>query len=450
MRFAAPIVAALMLSVAGVLAQQPARDQAPAPIQGTAILSGVVLIDGPDARPARGAVVTLNHTDKVHGDTAVTDEQGRFDFRGIPAGRYLLGAEKDGYLKVRYGATRPGRAGTPIAITNGQRIADITLRLVRGAVITGTVRNTDGEPAPGVNIVVMRRVMTGGKPRLVDASMEGDHQTDDRGVFRRYGLAAGDYVIHADPLSYDHDGSLGGAHPTTTADVAWARAMLTAATGSTQTMRPPAPGAGTLSYAPIYFPNTLQRSAATAVTVAAGEERGGIDFTLQLISTYRVSGAVRMPDGSTPAKPPQVFLAELTGASRWDGVKESTGAQFSFDAVSPGAYAVAAIDEQSKMWAIANITVGNADQSVALTMQPSLSASGQLVFQGSQPPPADLAQVGIYTEAVVVGGGLAVQPTMATARPDGTFTIEQVALLPQNSRSRNRWWSVPMCLASNR
>ena len=423
------VAAALILgtlALGQVAAQQtrPARDAAPTAPQGTAVLSGNVVIDGPEGRPARRVTVMLSGHENTHRDTAVTDEQGGFEFRNIPAGRYLLSADKDGFVRASYGATRPDRAGTPIAIADGQPLAGITLRLVRGAVLTGVVRDPDGEPAQGVAIVVKRFV--GSTRRLTEGYHGGDSSTDDRGVYRIYGLPAGDYVLQAVPVMHDHGGGSASARPTTPADVAWARAMLQSpAELATRGTTPPAPPAGgAVGYAPIYYPNTLQQSAAVSITLGAGEERGGLDFVLSLMPTFRVTGAINMPDGTSPSQAPQVYLAELSGnGSDWWGVKETMGQRFSFDGVAPGRYAVAAIMEDTREWAVANLTVSNQNQTVSMTLQPAMTATGQLVFQGTRAVPDDLKQVRLYWNAVAIAGGVAIEPPSVEAHADGTFKL---------------------------
>src|SRR4029453_14461343 len=53
-----------------------------------------------------------------------------------------------------------------------------------------------GEPAPGTQVRVMRYVMRTGEKTLQSA---GQAQTDDRGIYRIWGLQPGDYLVSAIP-----------------------------------------------------------------------------------------------------------------------------------------------------------------------------------------------------------------------------------------------------------
>src|SRR5262245_3785310 len=112
--------------VIGALAearQQQPRDQPSPVVAGTAVISGVVTTDERSPQPARKARVTLNAVDRsVPGRTETTDDAGRFTFRAVPAGRFTLDVTKPGYLKMSYGARRPERNGTPLAVSAGQQI----------------------------------------------------------------------------------------------------------------------------------------------------------------------------------------------------------------------------------------------------------------------------------------------------------------------------------------
>ena len=110
---------------------------------GTASVSGTVVVAG-TGQPARRARVTLNATEGGGSRTATTDEEGRYAFDQLAAGRYNVSASKSGHVGVTYGQARPGRPGTPIQLTDGQKFA-ANLQLPRGSVITGTVVDEYGE-----------------------------------------------------------------------------------------------------------------------------------------------------------------------------------------------------------------------------------------------------------------------------------------------------------------
>ena len=97
-------------------------------------------------------------------------------------------------MTTAYGAKRPLRPGTAVLLSPGQRV-DLQIRLVRGAVITGVLLDNTGQPAVGTTVRAMRYAMQNGERRLVPGRSSA--ATDDKGEYRIYGLAPGDYVVGA-------------------------------------------------------------------------------------------------------------------------------------------------------------------------------------------------------------------------------------------------------------
>ena len=89
------LVVSALFAVGVPIQQQPPRD----PLRsaaGTASLSGIVLVNGDPAAPARRVRVTLRElSGAVPGQTTTTDDRGSFTFRGLPAGRFELQAFKN-------------------------------------------------------------------------------------------------------------------------------------------------------------------------------------------------------------------------------------------------------------------------------------------------------------------------------------------------------------------
>lgn len=291
--------------------QQPARDSAravPEPA-GAGAITGVVVSDDAAASPVRRVVVTINCTDPRIGRTGVTDDTGGFAFSGLPAGRYSVAATKPGYIPSRYGATKAGRAGTPITLTAEGRSA-ITVKITRGAVITGVVRDARGEPFRGVRVAVSQYQFINGERRLSSAGGSVD-PTDDRGQYRIFGLEPGEYFVHVDRAIV---GVYRNLRQTTAEDIAAAQQDLRA-TGARSAAPSPAaaaePSQPDMGYAPVFYPGTPLFSQAAAVTVAAGEERAGVDITIKLVALARIRAHVVGPDGQPPAMV-QARLVALT------------------------------------------------------------------------------------------------------------------------------------------
>src|SRR5688572_25932677 len=207
----------VLVVVCGLKAQVPTRDSSrkepgpatDAPI-GTGSISGFVTTA--DASPAalRMANVALVGRETGVMRLTMTDRGGRFSFQQLPVDRYAIAATKLPFLGTMAGARRPGHSGTPIALADGQAVTDVTIRMPRGAAISGTVFDERGRPASGVSIGVLSARFEGGirvlnpmpGPLQIESmeqvrSMERMFITDKFGRYRVHGLAPGSYAIVA-------------------------------------------------------------------------------------------------------------------------------------------------------------------------------------------------------------------------------------------------------------
>ena len=137
--------------------------------------------------------------------------------------------------------------------------------------------------------------------------------TDDRGIYRLYGLAPGDYIVTATP----RDATPAKIRAMTDGEIRAAMRRCTAArrqSGARRGRRRPGRRRGS---GPPRLPRrraSTRRSAtrrsttparpspvgATTVTIGPGEERTGVDFQLQLVRTAKIEGTVVVPDGIPP------------------------------------------------------------------------------------------------------------------------------------------------------
>ncbi len=438
-------------------------EQPPAPI-GTAEISGTVLMAG-GTQPARRTRVSLSGVELRGGRSATTDDSGRFSFIALPAGRYSLTANRPGHISVTYGQRQPGRPGTQISLSDGQKFhAD--MQIPKGSVITGTVLDENGEPAPQTSVRVMRVVMSNGERTL---STSNAASTDDRGIYRAFGLMPGEYVVCATPRN------------TNTTDFGRIeamelemRALQTAAAQvsaeQTQAIRdrilsirgsmPTEDVEATPGYAPICYPGTTAASSATPIPLGISEERSAVDFQLQLAPLARIEGVVI---NSTGAQITQINVA-LRDASSLGGstlnmeARPDAEGRFRLQGVPPGQYRLtaratpasprpAAGQQQTvvgrgrggappavagpgrpqpmTVWASADISVdGRTLSNVVLSLQQGVNVSGQIAFEGALPPPTDLTRMRVSMSPVgqtPFGGA-----THAQVDATGRFTLQSV------------------------
>jgi hypothetical protein len=428
--------AGTLLLLSALLAQAPARDAATPAKTGTGSISGTVASDTQPSRPIRRAVVTLNAPDSSIARTTVTDDAGRFSFTGLPTGRYAIAASKPGWIGMSHGARRAGRPGTSLFLEDGQR-ATVAMRLPRTAVITGVVLDSRGQPVPLVTVRALRYGVVNGERRLVGAGTT--RGPDDRGVYRIYGLTAGEYLVSAstrtNPFSDTRPLLL-----TTDVDVQQAMAAI-------QTPGPSAIDTAperNVGFAPTFYPGTASAAQASMIRVAAGEERAGVDFGVMLVPTIRVEGKVVDPDGLAHPGTMVNLVGEDTvpGVFGFDSIRTArVGAdgRFQFSDVTPGSYTVAArlgIAQPgtittpgpiSVLWATSEINVeGQSITGLSLQMQEGLSVSGSVRFEGTSPP-LNLTAARVNTTAIGSSGQVTVGTTAAQVAPDGRFTIASVS-----------------------
>ena len=333
-------------------------------------------------------------------EIATTQDDGSFTFAGLPPGRYSVSAAKSAYVEMSYGARAASRPGTWVTLEAGQT-KQLTIRLPRGAVITGVLTDAAGQPLAGLSVVALsnRYSPAAGERHQVPAPA-APSITDEKGAYRIFGLPPGEYIIATQIRQ-----TTSALATVTPADV---RAALTEVRSSPMndrripsTLMPKEspPSKADVVLAPVYYPGTAAAAQAALVSVGKGEERTAIDFQVVPIPAAMVSGSVP----TTPR--PSVVLTRrdepipLSADPR--GAAIDPFGRFTFPAVVPGRYTVSVLtvrpgatpNKPEVQWATSDITMEGEDVTVGLSLQPAFAISGQMVFEGSvQPmPPMRLA-----------------------------------------------------------
>lgn len=380
-----PVV--ILASATMVFAQNPPRDPVNTSlIGGTASVSGVV-VDA-DGKPMRQVQVQLEGDPRAS-RTVVTRGDGRFAFEQVAAGEFAVRAARPGFPDVSYGAKRPGRPGSKLQLRDGQRVTDVVLRMERGAVLTGTVYDDRGQPLPGASVTAFQTftALDGSITlRAVVRSGSAFPTTDDRGVFRFFGLAAGDYIVGLSPFFR----GLGDAARVPSDDEirsAFERALGPVAFGASAPKVTPTVDLPRMNYTPVFFPNVSNPLDAARIHVNAGEVRGGLDLRAILRPNATISGVVTGYDGPERV---EVILAVPAvaglGTTRY-GLSQPDRT-FSMTNLTPGEYVVYARTRTPPvLMASQSIVVTTGDVSgVTLRMAPASVIEGRLVFDTDAPP----------------------------------------------------------------
>ncbi len=431
------------IAASALLAQQP-RDNRARVAEGSVVLAGRVVTRDADNRPLRKTIVTLRSDDGRLHRTAITDDGGAFAFGGLPAGRYGLAASRRGRPTIAYGAARPHQRGTRIVVADGERVDGIVIRMPRGAVLAGSLVDHTGRPMAHAAVVALRFTYVNGERRLMRYR---EDYADERGVYRIYGLAAGEYLVATAgvPMAFE---DLETIHAMGEVDVRRALSGVRSASGRTGIDAfLPAP---TIGYAPVYYPGTPVRAQAMPIVVSAGEERQALDFEVAPAQALAVPGIVDRPRPAPRSQNVKVTLRasgdEATGGYVRDERRTSAGPDgvFVFGSVPPGTYdLLATLEEHDKVtyWASSSLTVaGDHAPRTVLWLRPALTFSGRFAFE--EEPVPDASGIRIALQSLPAGDTF-----VASVDQSGEFVID--GLVPGRYRvfasvggSRMRTWSV--------
>ena len=278
---------------------------------------------------------------------AATDREGMFRVNDLePDLSYHVNASMPAY-------TTP-RSDSGVTAPRTYRVGDsVTLTLVKGGVITGRVTNATGDPVVGIRVRA-EMVMRARNGRRLANGWAGEKVTDDRGVYRIYGLPSGQYVVLAGGAANSYTSS--NVDPFDT-DV------------------------------PTFAPSST-RDTASEISVRSGEEISGVDISYRGEQGHLISGTV------TGAS--QGFNVTLTvvgdGIVPWSGTSypEWNGRTFSFVGIADGDYDLYARSygqNQSGISEVKRLRVRGADiTGIELTTRPFASVAGRVVLEETYPP----------------------------------------------------------------
>ncbi len=143
-------------------------------------------------RPVRNAsvsIVMVDHPDRTL--SAVSGENGEFQFLGLTAAKYQLRVQYRGSAQM-YQET--DGYSTAIVVGNGLDTEHILFPLDSAAGIAGVVMDGDGDPVSGATVYLFGRTVSRG---LNQTELKGQTNTTLAGAFHFGHLAAGTYYVAA-------------------------------------------------------------------------------------------------------------------------------------------------------------------------------------------------------------------------------------------------------------
>jgi len=398
-----------LLLIAGLLVSPFAWAQDSSPLQddaasktGKCTVAGVVVRKGSN-EPIHFARVNLDYEGDANVKLrAVTAADGSFSIKDVPPGEYSLNVSRNGYMTESYGARKPTDPGVPLSLAPGKQLDDLIFRLTPAAVITGHVRDENGEPLPGAQVTALLTSFNEGKRTLVPASSV---ETNDLGEYRLFNLPPGKYLLSA---SYE-------SNP-----------MMRVATKGVVLNREEREGLVTT-----YFPGTTDPSQAAFISVDPGAEVRSTDFSLQPSSMFHVRGRVTGISSANSRFGGAVMLkngnGQLTAAmpEKTAAINPKDGT-YDIDQVAPGSYDVIALafSGDKPRFTRQPVEVRGADvDGVDLAFQPSVNVTGHLSWDG-EPPPANIPlRVSLDREEQIFE-----EASPAEVQPDGSFELKDVGV----------------------
>ena len=284
---------------------------------GTSSVRGRV-VAGDTGSALRRAQVRISGPD-IGTKTALTDTQGRFEFRELPAGRFNISVTKSGFVTMQYGQSRPFEPGRPIELVDAQALDKVDVSLPRGSVLAGRVVDEVGEAVAEAEVSAMRMQYQNGKRRLVPSGRTAS--TNDLGQFRIYGLPPGEYYVSAQlrnaaTMMIDMiGGGVGGP------------------TASNQNT----------GYASTYYPGTPNPSEAQRVALAVGQELPSVDIQLQPVRLAKITGTAVGSDGKPMSGAMVMLMSNMKDAMQLmpgGSTRTNADGQFTLNSVAPGEYSL--------------------------------------------------------------------------------------------------------------
>jgi Carboxypeptidase regulatory-like domain len=355
----------------------------------TSTISGKVTVGG---KGLSGVVVGLVISDQYRSNVrqtrfrSTTDEDGNYRITNVPPGTYDVIAASPAYVATE------GRKS--LIVGKNETVENIDITLERGGVITGKVTDADGSPVIEETVYVSAATTA---PRLVYLR---NVRTDDRGIYRAYGVPAGSYKVFAGR------------------DVTFSVSRRGPESGHQRT----------------YHPSAVDPAAATVIDVSEGSESTNVDITLGgPARTYSARGRIIDSDTAQPMPNTRVgvtiFLQYGTSAIGHVGESNKDG-EFKLENLAPGKYEVYAEPSADSDWHSKAVQIEVTDRDVeGLLIESSrgVSVSGVVVLEGTDDPKVRAKLFAGRIVGQILDGQLGRPIPTTTINPDGSFRFTGLA-----------------------
>jgi protocatechuate 3,4-dioxygenase beta subunit len=266
-------------------------------------------------KPAPGVIVvaTFLASPQTLVAQTITDADGKYRLNGLTPTGHTVGVYAPTYVIPNAPTFAQGRM---VLLSSDETVEGVDFKLTRGGVITGRITDADGKPLIDERVSLTPVDEKGAPLRGMQVRPPNPFMwsTDDRGIYRVYGLAAGRYKVSV--------GDNGG-------------------------------GASLRSgyYQKTYYPDTTDVTKAAIVELSEGGETKNIDISLgPRARTYAVSGRIIDAETGQPiAGVNYAFGAVQTNQAQSlmqgmnsPGTPTNSKGEFRLEGVAPGRYAITA------------------------------------------------------------------------------------------------------------
>ena len=346
---------------------------------------------------AQGVAVGLRKSDPSMPNQSylrgTTDQDGFYRISDIPPGSYEVTPSAPAYIL----ADATGGRGKSVIVGEGENVEGINFSLVRGGVVTGKVTDADGRPviAQQINFFPADAFDRQDPNRMVYATLGA--QTDDRGIYRAFGLRPGRYKV---ATGRGEDTFFGNYMPSRT------------------------------TYRQVFHPDVTEHSKATIIEVSEGSEAKDVDIKLgAVMQTFSVSG--RLIDEKGLPVPNirfglQRILAqrpEFTGSSMVSNVQ----GEFFAEGLIPGKYGIYLFQNVSTEMRADTFSFEIVDQDVTgvvIKLTKGASLSGVVVLETEDKAALEqLLKLQVRAYVAVKGSSGFGQSSFSQIAADGSFRL---------------------------
>ena len=357
-----------------------------------ATVSGKVTIKG---KPAVGVVVgmRLSRPDQFSSTyKARTDQEGVYHITKVASGNYFVAPVSPAFVIADSGNSPQGQS---VVITESENVDGINFDLVPGGVITGKVIDSEGHPLVEERVFLMPADESEQRRNFFNGGMT----TDDRGVYRLFGVPAGRYKVSVGDPRFN--------------------------TGNRR-----------MASVQTFYPDVTDIAKAGIVDIKEGSETTKIDITIgEAPPGYSVAGRVVDGESGTPVAKVYIQLIRIEvvegsntrSSSEYIDTQSDAQGQFRLRNVRPGKYDLSITPpEESDVRVDAPVRFDLIDQDVSgLVIKTSRGATiaGTIVFEGSKDSSAQAFPqmwLGVYTRSEGPNSGVG-SSRGARVKPDGSF-----------------------------